>query len=138
MSRSENARNSLGRRSVFSPASGLLLVIFSLEEVCFREFGFSYKNYWLLEYLRSPPSHNPSSLFHIRVYSVAFAITFICFSYDGAHPLVRDALAEMSETQMQTCPVVSFAVLPGCMCCHKYFSAEKSCDPDSARQPPSL
>ena len=114
MSRSENARNYLGRRSVFSPASGLLLVIFSLEKVYFGEFGFYFKNCELSEYLRSPPSHNPSSLFHIRVYSVAFAITFICFSYDGAHPLVRDALAEMSETQMQI-----HLCLPHPPCAHK-------------------
>lgn len=50
-------------------------------------------------YLRSPPSHNPSPRFHLCVHCVAFATTFCIFVRVDAHPLVMDALAEMSEAQ---------------------------------------
>jgi len=43
---------------------------------------------------------NPSPHFHPRVWCVAFATRLIETSFnDGAHPLVMDALAEMSEAQ---------------------------------------
>ena len=102
MSRSEKRPQLFGEKKKSSPqlwdSSSLSFI---LRYFVFLEFGFSLEFIYLLDYLRSPPSHNPSLLFHIRVYSVAFAIIFSDFDRDGAHPLFMDALAEMSEVEMR-------------------------------------
>ena len=86
----ERKKSSPQRRS--PPRSGDTTNTVIFESVIL--FYFSLR----LSDLRSPPSHNPSSLFHFRVCGVAFALTGRDFENGGARQ-IPDALAEIPEAE---------------------------------------